>query len=118
MIEPMQLGFLAVVYYTSTYGQSSYKETIYNGTVFITAVEEEAFTGESVPLVLGFLSVIAFIAYNYLKSRNFSFGSSSAASSSSKKTVTQTETGTSKVDESWLSGTEAAKFKKTSKKSK
>jgi len=115
MIEPMQLGFLAILYYSSTYGQGVYKATVFNGTISIKEAEEDPFTGESFPLIIGILCVGGFLIYTYLKSRSSIISSSSTPTSPSSP-----ETGTSEVNENWLEGTAASQFgkKKGARKTK
>ena len=121
MIEPMELGFLAVIHYESTYGKAEYKDTVYNGTVNIGAVQEEAFTGESLPLMIGIIAVLSFVAYNYLKQSKL-FSSITAATRPKKEKTASSpsvEKGTSEIDNSWLSGTAAAGYKnKSTRKTK
>ena len=108
----MKLVFLANVYYRSTYGNSMFSATLYNGTIQITEPEEDVFAGESMFLYLMLFGGLSFGGY-FLYMRQ-----TSGKQSKSKSSVSTTETGTNTVDASWLSGTAASKEKSNKKKNK
>lgn len=106
MLDPMEIGYIATVYYTSTYGDGNYSTTFFNGTIKIVEPKEDIFAGESFFLYSLILGAIGFFAYTYM-------GKNSLKVPMMKKTQTKQE-----EENEWLANTSAAKYKKRKNKGK
>eukprot|EP01091_Cochliopodium_minus_P008709 TRINITY_DN2014_c0_g1_i1.p1 TRINITY_DN2014_c0_g1~~TRINITY_DN2014_c0_g1_i1.p1 ORF type:complete len:238 (-),score=68.81 TRINITY_DN2014_c0_g1_i1:66-779(-) len=111
-IEPMKLVFLATIHYRTTYGNSAFSTILYNRTIQITEPEEDIYAGESMFLYFLIIGTIAVGGYLYYMKTT----SEKKQKTSKTTTSSVTESGTSEIDESWLTGTVATSDKKKNKK--
>jgi len=114
-IEPMKLVFLATIYYRTTYANSAFSAILHNKTIQISEPEEDIYAGESMFLYFLIIGTIGVGGYLYYMK---SISDKKQKPTKSTTTTTESVSGTSEIDDSWLTGTVAASDKDKKKKKK